>query len=115
MFKDIFNRKTYHPGQMIFEEGDASGRAFLVKPGKVEIFKRHDGEKIVLGAIGNHGIFGELSLIDEKPRQALAKALEDTARLVIPREFVEQKLAASEPFLRGLLRVFVRNVRSLTP
>jgi len=109
-------RRNCAAGEIIFEDGAPGSAAFVVERGKVEISKTAPagGQSQVLGFIGVGGIFGEMALIDNRPRMARARALEPTTLIVITEATLRQKLSRSDPFVRGLLNMFVRNIRSLT-
>ena len=59
---------TVAPGQVIFSEGDPAERMFAVVEGKVEI--RIKGQLVEVVESG--GIFGEMALIEDRPRNATA-------------------------------------------
>ncbi len=99
---------------MIIREGEPGSRAFIVESGKVAIWRDVGGRRHTLGVIGQGGIFGEMALIDNQPRMASASAVTDTTCLVVGEEIFKKKLDAADPFLVGLLRIFVSNIRSLT-
>ena len=101
----------------IFKEGDEGNRAYVVQAGEVEIIKSTGDEDkdIVLGTIGKGGIFGEMALIDDKPRMASARAGKGGATvIVVSRMMFQQKMAKTDPFIRGLLNILSDNIRSLT-
>ena len=113
---EILDRRVYHNGEVIFKEGEV-GRpcAFLIENGKVEISKAGpNGEKMVLGSIGQGGIFGEMALIDNAPRMAKATSVATTTVIIITQTTLEQKLKRTDPFVRALFNIFVRNIRELT-
>ena len=115
MDSGIADRRTYGAGDTIFREGDRGEGIFLIEKGSVEIFKKApDGRKIVLGKIATGGIFGEMAAIDERPRMASAAAMEHTVCRVVPRSFLEKKLAASDKLIRALMKIFMNNIRSIT-
>jgi CRP/FNR family transcriptional regulator, cyclic AMP receptor protein len=61
-----------------------------VQSGKVEVFIKDTGGDIVpLDDVEKGEIFGELSLLDNEPRSANAKAVEDTMLFVIDRHDLE--------------------------
>jgi CRP/FNR family transcriptional regulator, cyclic AMP receptor protein len=114
MLSRMFDCKLIPAGTRIFAEGDRGEHVYLVQSGRVEIYKaRRDGGPDLLGVIGADGIFGEMALIDDRPRMATARAVEDTVVIVIPKRIVDKKLAAADPFLVALLQIFTRNIRSL--
>lgn len=108
------NREVHYAGDVVFEEGASGGRAYLIDKGRVEITTEVDGRRVVLGELGRGEIFGEMALIDDSPRMATATAVEETVLRVIPRQLFHSKLANCDPFVSALLRIFVRNIRSLT-
>ena len=113
---EVLDRRVYASGEVIFKEGEVCRRcAYLVQAGKVEIAKKAgDGSMFVLGYIGDGGIFGEMALVDNKPRMATARATESTTVIIVTEATFEEKLRKSDPFIRGLLNMFVRNIRDTT-
>jgi CRP-like cAMP-binding protein len=113
---EILDRRVFPPGEIIFKEGETGRRcAYLVESGKVEISKNiSGGEQKVLGHISAGGIFGEMALVDNKPRMAQAKTVEPTTVIIVTETVLEQKLRKTDPFVRGLLGIFTRNIRDLT-
>lgn len=84
------DQKHYLKGQMIFSEGDPGGMMYVVQSGKVEVFiKDTGGDMVHLDDVEKGEIFGELSLLDNEPRSANAKAIEDTMLYVIDRHDLE--------------------------
>lgn len=84
------DQKHYLKGQMIFSEGDAGGMMYVVQNGRVEVFiKDTSGDIVPLDDVEKGEIFGELSLLDNEPRSANAKAVEDTMLFVIDRHDLE--------------------------
>lgn len=68
------NTKRYAAGDVIFTQGDADVKSFyVVEEGTVEIANR----KKFLETIGPDGFFGEMGLVNQKPRSATATAKTD--------------------------------------
>ncbi len=110
----ILHRKMFRAGTVIIREGTPGERAFIVETGKVAVWRDVGGERRTLGVVGEGGIFGEMALIDNQPRMASATAVTDTTCMIVGEDIFKAKLDAADPFLIGLLRIFVRNIRSLT-
>lgn len=106
----VLERKVFYAGQNVFKEGDSGDRAYLIQDGQVEITKNG----LLLGTLGKGEMFGEMALVDDQPRMANAKALTDVSVVIIGRDAFREKLAKADPFIRGLLNIFVRNIRNLT-
>lgn len=70
----------------LFRLGDPGEEMYVVFDGTIEI-DTHDkfGQKIVLATVGHGDMFGELSLIDEGPRNATAIVRQDCTLLVMTR------------------------------
>ena len=114
MASQVLQRQTYKPGDKIFKEGDEGNLAYVVQDGQVEIIKIIDGRETVLGTVGKGGIFGEMALIDSKPRMAAARAATGATIICVTRQMFEEKLRKSDPFIRGLLNILADNIRSIS-
>lgn len=106
----VLERKVFYAGQKIFKEGDSGDRAYLIQEGQVEISKHG----LTLATLGKGELFGEMALVDDQPRMASAAAVSDVSVVVINRDTFREKLSKADPFIRGLINIFVRNIRNLT-
>ncbi|HJN03543.1 MAG TPA: cyclic nucleotide-binding domain-containing protein [Alphaproteobacteria bacterium] len=105
---------TFPAGTSIFEEGRRGRRAFIVRSGLVELSKDSDSGEVVIGYAGAGEIFGEMVPLDSQPRMASARAVRDTECVVVSRDLLSKKLGRSDPFVRDLLFVLLRGLRSVT-
>lgn len=72
---------------VIFSAGEPGGVMYVIEEGRVEIYLRDAAhERLTVAVMGPGEIFGELSLLDNLPRSASAKALEDTRLIAITRD-----------------------------
>jgi len=110
----ILQRQRYGPGDQIFKEGDEGRLAYVVQEGEVEVFKTVDGHEQVLGTVGKDGIFGEMALIDNKPRMAAARASTSCTIICVTRQMFDEKVNQADPFIRGLLKILADNNRDMT-
>lgn len=108
---DVLTRKVLAPGDYVFRQGEQATTAYIVQEGEIEIVRPKDGKDVVLGVVGKGGIFGEMGLIDKKPRMASARAATTATVIVVSQALFQDKLAKSDPFIRGLLNVLVDTVR----
>lgn len=80
-------KRTYLPGEAIYREGDESHSVYLVKTGRVEILDTYpETGTVVTKTLGAGKVFGEVELIDRKPRSATAKAAEEAKLLIFSHE-----------------------------
>jgi len=71
----------------LFDQGEAGSSLFVVRTGKVELFViDRAGQTIVLSHVGPGDVFGELSLLDGRPRSAAARVVEDAELFELGRE-----------------------------
>ena len=113
MNQKVLDRIVLQPGESLFREGDHGDRAYVVQEGMIDIVKNGSDGEIVLGTIEKGGIFGEMALIDDQPRMASAVAASTSTIIVIGRDVFQHKLLKCDPFVRGLLGIFVKNIRSM--
>lgn len=106
----VLERKVFYAGQCVFKEGETGDRAYLIQDGTIEITKNG----LLLGTLSKGEMFGEMALVDDQPRMATAKAQTDVSVVIIGRDSFREKLSKADPFIRGLLNIFVRNIRNLT-
>jgi CRP/FNR family transcriptional regulator/CRP/FNR family cyclic AMP-dependent transcriptional regulator len=65
------------------EEGDA---LFLINTGQVKVsIVSEDGREVILSLLGEGAVFGELALLDEKPRSANVVAMSDAELYMLHR------------------------------
>jgi CRP/FNR family cyclic AMP-dependent transcriptional regulator len=77
-------RKSYQSGTVLFREKQLGDDFFIILAGSVKIFTSNaGGEEKILTVVKAGESFGELSLIDGKPRSASAQTLEDCTMLVL--------------------------------
>ena len=110
----ILERQIFPAGEKIFAEGETGDRAYIVESGMVEVYATKEGQKVVFGNIGKGGIFGEMALIDDKPRMGTARAVQACTIIVISRAMFQEKLSHTDPFIRGLLKIFAGNIRAMS-
>ncbi|HSW71536.1 MAG TPA: PqqD family peptide modification chaperone, partial [Gammaproteobacteria bacterium] len=91
-------------GTVLFKEGDLGDKCYLVRSGKIEISTiEEDGTPHLLAILKAPYLFGEATLVTQKPRNATALALEDSQLLVLSvtylSELWEQEQNVSEMFM----------------
>jgi CRP/FNR family cyclic AMP-dependent transcriptional regulator len=109
------NIQRFANGARIVKQGDLGDEMYVVKSGKVRIFRDSAGDETTLGVLEPGGYFGEMALFDQKPRMANAAAVGDTeVRVVTKAEFdsldcdplIRQMLSTAAVRLRDLAKEF---------
>src|SRR5438477_12821192 len=69
--------RAYAPGEILFNEGDIGRALFILESGRIEISRKaKNGDTIQVATLNPGDYFGEVSLLDERPRSATAAAME---------------------------------------
>jgi CRP-like cAMP-binding protein len=99
----------------IFQKGDPGSSMMAVIRGRVKICSySSDGRELVLNIIDQGGIFGEIAVLDGRPRTADAVALEETDLFVLERSQLLPFLTGNPEALARLLAVLCHRLRQTT-
>jgi len=90
-----FNR-VYPKDTMIFSEGQPGNELYILQKGTVKISKIVNDKEVLLAILKPGDIFGEMALIENKPRSASADANEDVTLLAVNRSNF-QRMVTSQP------------------
>jgi len=83
----LMEEKSYSRGEIILNQEDEGDSLFVIIKGRVKIFlMAEDGREVILSIMKPGDFFGEMSLLDGKPRSASASALEPSELLVLKRD-----------------------------
>ena len=102
----------FQPGQMIFREGDTTQEAYRILKGRVEISIAGDGKSVILAQLGEGDIFGEMAMVDERPRSASAQALDVTECEVLTAENFNEAVLQRPEILIPYLASFFERLRT---
>ncbi|MDR2521445.1 MAG: cyclic nucleotide-binding domain-containing protein [Spirochaetaceae bacterium] len=92
-----FQRK-YPKNTLICAEGEVGKEMYIIQSGRANIIRVVNGAEIVLAVLKPGDMFGEMSLLESKPRSAGAVALEDCTVLTVSKENFET-MTATKPQL----------------
>jgi tellurite resistance protein len=100
---------NFPAGHRILEQGQVSGRFYLLMAGQVEV----DLEGMSLTTLGAGAHFGEISLFDGQPSSASVITSEPSICLVLDQPQLYQAIAESPEIGLSLIRVLVGRIRKL--
>jgi diguanylate cyclase len=109
--EDAEFRRRFRAGEVVFREGDKGGGAYIIDTGTVEVFVKRQGQDVRLAILGHGEIFGEMALIDERPRSATVRALSELSCLVVEAEQIRNRLRGADIITSTLLRLMLNRFR----
>lgn len=112
--------RRFDGGTVVFSEGEPGDTLYVVLDGQVRISRRIPGMgEEALAILSRGGVFGEMALIDEKPRSADAIAHSGGCALLAINRVDLARAAASDPgsmigFFALMCQVLCRRLRAMT-
>ncbi len=103
--------KTFEPGQRVLQEGTKGTSAFIVLSGAVQVLKRSGDKEIVVATLGEGQVFGEMGLIEDRPRSATVKAMTELTLQVISREGFNELLQKKPSVLIPIIKSLFERLR----
>jgi CRP-like cAMP-binding protein len=100
-------------GDVLFNEGDPPEALYLVLDGRIAIALANpiDRRESVVALMEANDLFGEMGMLDDGPRSAMARALEPTTVLSIPYGPVLELFDAQPKLLWNVTRLLAQRIR----
>jgi len=111
--------RTVSPGSVLLSQGEQGLGLFILTKGTVRITRKNspDGAEVVLGTAGVGDVIGEMALLDDLPRSATVRALDEVSVLVLPfwdfRVLLRRILSSDPDVGLDLLAVLSRRLRKV--
>jgi len=101
-FKPDEMTRTFQKDEIIFCEGEHGDELFIIQKGSVKIVKITESSEILLAVLKPGDIFGEMALLESKPRAAGAVAYEDCQLMAVNRENFQQMIKTQPQLIARL-------------
>ncbi len=83
----VMRPRPFRRDEIVFRKGDAGRVMYIIISGRVRIFMTtEDEQEVSLAILGPGDFFGELAILDDKPRSASAIAMERSETLALSRD-----------------------------
>ncbi len=119
MIAPYLERVRVPAGAILFREGDRGDFLAIVVSGRLQATKRTEfrGRGVVISHLSRGTLAGELAMLDERPRPATMKAVEDSEILILRRKAFDALLQADPQLglklMRRITQVLSTRVRAL--
>ena len=102
-------------GDMLFDEGDPPDALYVVTRGRVAIAIANpiDRRESVVALMEPGDLFGELGMLDDRPRSAMARALEPSSVLAVPYAPVLEMFDQQPRLLWNVTRLLAQRLRAM--
>ncbi len=111
-FAELVRERAYPKGSVILFQDDAGDSLYVLRSGRVKVVLiGEDGREVILGVLEPGAHFGELSLIDDRPRSAHVIAMDDSQLLILRREDFKRRVEANPSVAWALLMELSRRLR----
>ena len=95
--------RVYNRESMIFCECQSGGELYIIQKGRVKISKIVDNSEVLLAVLKEGDMFGEMALLENKPRSATAiTAAEECQLLAVNRQNFNQMVATQPQLIARL-------------
>lgn len=104
---------TARSGDVLIREGSPGDAVYIVVDGEFEVTKQAGEHELAITRRGLGEVIGEMSLLDDSPRSASVRALQDSHVLRIGRDAFEALLSASPSARKAILQSVGGRLRSI--
>jgi CRP-like cAMP-binding protein/KaiC/GvpD/RAD55 family RecA-like ATPase len=109
-----FTKRRYRKGEIIFHKGDFGSTFHIINTGEVKLsIPSEEGVDVFLAHLGPGDFFGELALLDERPRSATAITTDSTETLALEREDFLDFVKLYPDVAVSILAVLAQRIRNL--
>ena len=103
----------YPKDTMIFSECQSGQDMFIIQEGSVRITKVSDGNEVTLALLKKGDMFGEMALLENKPRSASAIAHEQCRLMTVNRQNFDQMVATQPQLIARLTTMLADRLWSM--
>jgi CRP/FNR family cyclic AMP-dependent transcriptional regulator len=104
-------RQVFRAGELIFRHGDPPEYLYVVESGGVDIVLESQSDEIILASFTAGSFFGELAVFDGQPRNATARATEETSLVCVSGKSVNDLVERSPAAARQLMSAVAQRLR----
>ena len=115
MGMDSYGQKTFRDGEIVFTEGDPALQTYLIKAGRVRLWKADGDRAVEIDVIGAGQVFGEMAVISDQPRMASATAVGEVNCISINQMELHRRLGELTDQQKSALNFLIQYCREFLP
>jgi len=104
----------FEKGTVVFREGDLGELMYIIQSGGVEISQLQEGREVVLALLERGDFFGEMALVDQRPRSATVTTIQPTRLLPLSRSSFLERISQDPGVAFHLFKSLSRRVEQAT-
>lgn len=105
--------RSFAKGTLLFDEHDLGSRMYVIRSGRVKIFRKVNNQEVVLAMLDAGDFFGEMALLENLPRSAAATTTEDSELLEVDRRVFQDMIRNNAEIAVRIMRKLASRVREL--
>ena len=105
------NIRTFNPGDIVIQEGSKGSSAYVILSGTANVTKQIGSAEIAVATLGEGQVFGEMGLIEDRPRSATIKADSLLKTRVIDRDRFNELLKENPSVLIPIMKSLFERLR----
>jgi putative ABC transport system ATP-binding protein len=106
------HRETCPAGTTLIRQGEAGDKFYLIREGKVEVRVADEGGSQLVATLGPGQFFGEIALLEDKPRNATVTAILPLEMYTLNKDDFLHARSAFEGMRDELMKVFAQRFRN---
>jgi CRP-like cAMP-binding protein len=104
--------REFEPGEVLFREGEPGEVMYVIQSGAVRIQKHVGGHDKLLAVLGPGEFFGEMAILNGKPRTATATVSDRARCIVIDSRTLQEMVARSSEIALRLIKKLAKRLDS---
>jgi CRP/FNR family cyclic AMP-dependent transcriptional regulator len=114
LFKKEGILRKFSKDEFVFYKGDEGNKVYFVEEGIVKIVNlSEDGKELIFAILHDGGMFGEMSILDQKPRSACAMVLKNSSIYEMDGTHFITFLKAKPDILLKIIKILSERVRDV--
>jgi CRP-like cAMP-binding protein/flavin-dependent dehydrogenase len=105
--------REYDDGDILCRQGEHGDRMFVIQSGHADVVCEEGGQEVQVGQLGPGDLFGQMAIVDKRPRSATVRARGKTRIMTLDKRAFLRRVHEDPSLAYKLLDDMSRTVRSL--